>query len=227
MIRYKFLYVYLIISIVELLIDADILQITSLRYLTKPLLMIQLMLFVHDNLLSPLKKKLIITLLYAFLGDVFLMFSPPIFFPLGLGAFLVMQILYILLFMKELTFQKVSFFDFIVLALVGVYITLFLDILWLGVGSELKLPVVIYAIALGSMAFFAYLRRLYTKGLSYWMVLLGAIFFVISDSLLAYNKFVETVTGNSFYVMGTYILAQLLLILGLVNFVVRNRFKIQ
>jgi len=227
MIRYKFLYVYLIVAIAELLIDADILQIESLRYLTKPLLMIQLMLFVHDNLLGPTKRKLIYTLFFAFLGDVFLMFSQVVFFPLGLGAFLIMQVFYILIFFKKLSFHKFSFLDLTVLALVVAYILLFLNILWHGVGPDLKIPVVAYAIALGSMAFFAYLRRFYTGGRAYWMVFFGAIFFVISDSLLAYNKFVATITGNSFYVMGTYILAQLLLILGLVNFVIRNRFNIQ
>lgn len=227
MIRYKFLYVFLFVAIAELLIDAEILHIEWLRYVTKPLLMIQLMLFVHDNLLGSLKRQLIYTLLFAFLGDVFLMFSQAIFFPLGLGSFLVMQVFYILTFSKKLPIQKFGFLDFTVFALVISYVALFLHILWLGVATELKIPVVVYAIALGSMAFFAYLRNKYAGGLAYWMVLLGAIFFVISDSLLAYNKFVATITGNSFYVMGTYILAQLLLILGLVNFVVRNRFKIQ
>jgi uncharacterized membrane protein YhhN len=46
---------------------------------------------------------------------------------------------------------------------------------------------------------------------------------VISDSLLAYNKFVQSIPQNSFWVMGTYILAQLLLSIGLVNFVIRKR----
>jgi uncharacterized membrane protein YhhN len=44
------------------------------------------------------------------------------------------------------------------------------------------------------------------------MIFWGALLFVISDSLLALGKFKYAIPGNSFWVMSTYIMAQLVLI---------------
>jgi uncharacterized membrane protein YhhN len=152
------------------------------------------------------------------------MFSAPIYFPLGLGSFLVMQLLYIRKFAKDLLLKQINWkLQSFVAILFLAYVYLFLNHLWGGVSTELKIPVVVYGVSLGSMAFFAYLRKMYDTEKTFWFVFLGAVFFVISDSLLAYNKFVHSFFGNSFAVMGTYILAQLLLTVGLVNFVIRKR----
>ena len=224
----RFLYLYIIIATFELLFDSGVIELDVLRYLTKPSLVIFLALFVLDNLTLKESKSLLFTCLFAWLGDIFLMFSHPIFFPLGLLSFLVMQILYIRNFAMNLKFNQINrMLDGVVGILFLGYVFFFLNLLWSGVGAELKIPVILYGISLGSMAFFAFLRKSYDTSISYKIVFLGAVFFVISDSLLAYNKFVSTFNGNSFYVMGTYILAQLLLIVGLVNFVIRKRLNVQ
>jgi uncharacterized membrane protein YhhN len=76
----------------------------------------------------------------------------------------------------------------------------------------LFVPVSLYAIALGSMFYSAFLRKIDS---SYFLILLGAMFFVISDSFLAIAKFYYSFPGNSLLIMITYIPAQLLLVLGL------------
>jgi hypothetical protein len=48
-------------------------------------------------------------------------------------------------------------------------------------------------------------------------VLLGAFFFVVSDSLLAWNMFFQQIAQGSFWVMSTYLLAQFLIVYGWVN----------
>jgi len=220
----KFLFFYLVISAIELLIDIEISSLVEIRWVTKPLLMILLMLFVHNNIQTKEKYALHLIFLFAWLGDVFLMFSNPIGFPLGLGSFLVMQVLYIRYFLKSIDFKRVNWkVGGLVLCLFIGYIVAFLSVLWQGVGRDLLIPVVLYAIALGSMAFFAILRNKEVSRINFLTVFSGAILFVISDSLLAYNKFVQSIPQNSFWVMGTYILAQLLLSIGLVNFVIRKR----
>jgi hypothetical protein len=62
------------------------------------------------------------------------------------------------------------------------------------------------------MFYSAFLRKIDS---TYFFVLLGAIFFVLSDSFLAVAKFYYPFPGSSFYIMITYIPAQLLLVLGL------------
>ena len=219
-----FLYLFFLISILELAIDLAWIPVPELRYAVKPALMISLMGFVLQNLDRKDALPLLITLFFALGGDVFLMFEAPIFFQLGLGSFLLMQILYIKTFLKEVKWKKFHWlYDTFFLVFVVGYVLFFLNLLWPGLVAGLQIPVVLYAIALGSMAYSAFLRKLYTWGDSYWLIFIGALFFVLSDSLLAYNKFVAPFSGNSFWVMSTYILAQLLLTLGLVNFVLRKR----
>lgn len=214
---------YLFIGIFEILFSSLLNNFHEFRLITKPLLMIALGFYVHDNLPIKYALPLFFILFFAWLGDLFLMFSAPIFFPLGLGSFLVMQLLYIRHFVKNIRIERINWrADSWVAVLFLTYVFLFLKMLWPGVGQELKIPVVLYGLALGSMAFFAFIRKSYDQHTSYWMIFLGAIFFVLSDSLLAYNKFVSSFSENSFSVMGTYILAQLLLSVGLVNFAIRK-----
>jgi uncharacterized membrane protein YhhN len=86
-----------------------------------------------------------------------------------------------------------------------VYVVTLLKFLWPHLAEGLRIPVVVYAVALGAMLYFGV--KLGDK-LIFW----GALLFVISDSLLALGKFYYPIPGNSFWVMSTYIWAQLLLI---------------
>jgi len=51
---------------------------------------------------------------------------------------------------------------------------------------------------------------------SFWSIAAGAVLFAASDSLLAWNKFVELLEFGDLAVMGTYGLAQLGIALGAV-----------
>lgn len=168
----------------------------DLRYLTKPLLMILL-----AGVVGLESKSLLFVLFFAWLGDVFLMLpgDDPLFFQLGLGSFLVMQFAYIRLF----HLRSIRFWHWSILPIL-LYVFGLLYFLWPYVGVALRIPVVVYAFALGAMLYFATKLR---DQILFW----GAFLFVASDSLLALGKFYYAIPGNSFWVMGTYILAQLLL----------------
>lgn len=220
LLKRTYLFVFYITALIELGIDLNLIPIVELRYFSKPVLMLSLMGFVLQNLDRKDAAPLLVTLFFALAGDVFLLFDGAVYFPLGLGSFLIMQLLYIRLFVKPLVWRKFhALSDVPFLLLVLAYVVYFLSQLWVGLVPDLKIPVVLYALALGAMAYFAFLRKLYVQGPQYVYVMLGALFFVLSDSLLAYNKFVTSFPQNSFWVMSTYILAQLLLTVGLVNFV--------
>ncbi len=167
------------------------------RYVTKPLLILLLAGFVGLE-----SKSLLFVLFFAWLGDVFLLVpgNSPVFFQLGLGSFLVMQIAYIRLFHR----RSMEIWHWS-LGAIMVYVVSLLTILWPDLAAGLRIPVVVYAIALGGMLYFA--SKLGDK-----MIFWGALLFVISDSLLALGKFKYAIPGNSFWVMSTYIMAQLVLI---------------
>jgi uncharacterized membrane protein YhhN len=68
-----------------------------------------------------------------------------------------------------------------------------------------------------TMLFFAF------KGSLKWAIpannyiLIGAIVFVSSDSILAFNKFYAPITHASFFIMVTYCMAQYLIVKGILK----------
>jgi len=194
-----------------------------IRFVTKPLLMTFLFLYVQSHIDLSNKSNILFALFFAWLGDVFLLIpgDNALFFQLGLGAFLIMQIAYIRLFFKQtsyLTFVSLKYLALTILPVV-LYVVLFLNFLIPYLVEELILPIILYALALGSMMYFSLQRFRSASFNNFCLVLMGALLFVISDSLLALAKFYYSFPGNSFFVMLTYILSQFFLIKGLVAFV--------
>ncbi|MEY2761133.1 MAG: hypothetical protein RLZZ96_1033 [Bacteroidota bacterium] len=202
-----FLQLFYADAILELAILLFFPDFAEARLVTKPLLLILLM--GHITVENP-KPALFFTAVFALLGDVFLMLpDSPLYFQLGLGSFLIMQLSYIRLF-----FRQASEHAWIPVharqPLVGILIYVFSFLAFLNpyLSEAMKIPVTFYAFALGSMLYFAI--RLNNR-----MITWGAFLFVVSDSVLAFGKFYYSFPGISFVVMSTYIVAQLLLISAL------------
>lgn len=192
-------------------------SLSQVRYLAKPALMLLLMAYVFVSKDVERKPTILLALFFAWLGDVFLMIpgSNPLYFQLGLGGFLIMQWIYIEMFKKQI--NKVLSPVNGMTVLVAIYVIGLLSLLLPQMNLALAIPVVIYAISLGTMLWFASQRKSSVSLWNYQCILSGAILFVLSDSLLAINKFYHSFPRNSFWVMSTYILAQLLLTQGLVK----------
>ncbi|UAJ14495.1 lysoplasmalogenase [Aquirufa lenticrescens] len=203
-----FLKLFWLDAILELLSPILFSNFPEIRYVTKPLLMILLMGHIAQE--NP-KPALFITAIFALLGDVFLMLpgDSPLFFQLGLGAFLIMQVSYICLFAKQASEEAwIPAYARSPLAGALIYVFSFLAFLNPYLAGGMKIPVTLYAFALGSMLYFAIRLKNQT-------IVLGAFFFVVSDSVLAFGKFYYSFPGISTVVMSTYIVAQLLLISAL------------
>jgi len=208
------LFIYSLIGALNLL--SAVLEQPLLRTITKPLLMPMLMLYVFSQTHILNRNKLIFILVFAWLGDLFLLFqgNSPLYFQLGLGSFLIMQIAYIRLFSSQSSAGRFNVGQWFSLPIIPIliYVVGFLAFLLPLIPTSLFVPVGFYSLALVSMLYSAFFRKMDS---SYYIILIGAFSFVISDSLLALVKFYFSFSGNSIYVMFTYILAQLLLILGL------------
>jgi len=215
------LFIYSLIGALNIL--SAVIEQPLLRTLTKPLLMPMLMLYVISQTHILIRNKLLFILVFAWLGDMFLLIpgNSPLYFQLGLGSFLIMQIAYIRLFSSQSSagyFIVDQWFSLPIIPVL-IYVVGFLAFLLPLIPVALYVPVGLYALALGAMLYAAYLRKMDS---SYYLIFIGAIFFVISDSLLALAKFYFSFSGNSIYVMFTYIIAQLLLILGLCKLQPKN-----
>jgi uncharacterized membrane protein YhhN len=203
-----FIKLFFIDALAELFFPVLFPAFPEIRYVTKPLLLILLMGHIAQE--NP-KPVLFFTAVFALLGDVFLLIpgNNPLFFQLGLGSFLIMQVSYIRLFAKQASDEAwVPAHARKPLAGVIIYVFSFLAFLNPYLAGGMKIPVTLYAFALGSMLYFAIRLR---NQLIVW----GAFLFVVSDSVLAFGKFYYSFPGISTVVMSTYIVAQLLLISAL------------
>jgi uncharacterized membrane protein YhhN len=106
----------------------------------------------------------------------------------------------------------------LLLLLAIVYYSILISILSPSLG-DLRLPVRIYGVVLSFMLMLA-MHAVFSKNkkAGLWMMI-GAILFVASDSLLAFNKFYTTFNYAGILIMLSYGLAQLFIAYGAVNYI--------
>ena len=159
---------------------------------------------------SPLKKFVVLALVFSWVGDAVLMFQNinGMYFIIGLVAFLLAHVMYIVGFTKlKNSTTKVERLAIIVFFLA--YSATLVIFLWPGLGN-MKAPVMLYALVLTIMGVLGVIKS--TTNHPY--ITFGVLFFVASDSILALNKFLIDVPFNGMLIMGTYIAAQWLIVAG-------------
>lgn len=211
----RFSGIFLLIVIAEL-ICGSIESLSQLHYITKPAIVISLLLFFWNERTSVPKSIRIMTLLalvFSLLGDVLLMFvdRSPNCFMWGLVAFLLAHILYIWVFLKHRNPTKKSIVIFLTFDIYAIGLFLLLRT---GLGDML-IPVLVYIVVILTMATTAFLREGTLSKTSYNFVCLGALLFLVSDSLLAINKFHETFPFANILIMLTYAFAQYFIVFGI------------
>ncbi len=210
------LYLFVLVAIVHLISVTFDFVIISL--ITKPLIVATLLFYYLVN--TTHRSILFVTALaFCWLGDALLMFQSeqPIFFMGGLVSFLIGHVLYIFCYrqMRNNTSnsgflgpQKIRYSLPIILAGTGLVVILYPSL------GELTIPVMIYALVLTIMVLQGLFRLGFTGKQSFTLVFIGALFFMVSDSVLAINKFLEPLPFASLSIMFTYIIAQYLIVEG-------------
>jgi uncharacterized membrane protein YhhN len=204
-----------------LLLVADLVSIGSRwqagHYLFKFFLMPVLIVVLVQNKRNLLQKNwrvILGGLVTAWAGDVMLLFSVsrPIFFIIGLVCFLCTHLAYIVYLLR---YEKSAFSLLktspLLFAAVVLYGIIFLAFLWGHLGS-LLIPVIVYTIVISVMMIQALSasRNMYHSAGGLFIG--GAAAFIISDSLLAINKFYQPFESGDIFVMSTYGIAQLLIV---------------
>jgi uncharacterized membrane protein YhhN len=174
----------------------------NIEFLAKPSVMVILIavaLAVETD--NNVGRGLVIAALGASLvGDVVLML-PDGRFELGLAAFLVAHLIYLVAFIPELHFLPAV----IALAVIGAVSFAIVPRLMAEVrphGSLLMIAVPIYIAAVSATAVFA-------AGTAVWTAAIGGMLFLISDALLGWDKFVGPAPGGRVAVHVTYHLGQM------------------
>ena len=184
------------------------------KALIVPLLMI-LFLVSFKSIKNPIHFFLFGGLVFSWAGDIVLELSARNgnMFVIGLACFLFAHVMYILVFFLtpgKNYIQKHRLYILIPVALYGIVLVSFLY----GNLSVMRIPVILYTIVILTMLTGAINRKEKVNTMSYTMVLAGAIFFVISDSVIALNKFNHKFESSETIIMSTYIIAQYLIVAG-------------
>ena len=145
---------------------------------------------------------------FSLLGDVLLMLPQDLFVP-GLLAFLLGHLCFIVAFLADSRFGTAPTW---LLASLG-YGAVNLYLLWDSIGAALRVPVIVYVMVLTSMGGQAlgraqtFARRGDAHAGSARRAAVGAMLFMLSDTLLAWNRFHAAIPFASLWVLSTYYLA--------------------
>ena len=147
-------------------------------------------------------------------GDVLLIPNGKAFFLSGLAAFLLGHLAYLAAFLQPVLREGLASPLLLLaaapLAVLGVVLY---RALRPGLG-RMKLPVGIYMGVILCMALASVLRAGLGPALPFWLPLLGAVAFLVSDAILACREFGRPIPHGSFAVALTYLAAQALIAAG-------------
>lgn len=200
---------YLVVAGLNVLggfLDAD-----ELLVFSKPFLMPLLLAFFMASLAGlrhPLATWVTWALLFSWVGDLLLMGDGDLFFILGIAAFLCAQICYIMGFRPFTALGPLSNKPWLALPYVavgaGLLVALAPDL------ETLFVPVVIYAVALVTMAILAIGVSPATAA--------GAALFLLSESLIALTELSSRMPdAAAAWIMPAYVVGQLLIVLGVLQ----------
>ena len=193
-----------------------------LEYLAKPAVMVCLFLWLFTS--TGLQGNALwfgLGILLSLVGDVLLMLSLERFFLLGLVAFLFVHLFYVIGFREAAT--NISAWSLIWLVFIAVNISRLLRRIVEAIRAKgenkLVLPVLIYGTVI-SVMLYAAMSTMYDsswKTSAVFFVSLGAVLFVASDVILAWNKFVSPLKNGRVWNIALYHLGQIGLIAGVIS----------
>lgn len=188
-------------------------------YFIKPCIVLSLLivLFFTTKLKGRFHKRIFTGLVFSLIGDILLMYAGQneAYFLYGLTAFLLCHIFYTSAFYLDFKSApeldkkgaRIAILCCAILA-IGFYLVIRPH---LGI---MKLPVMIYILVISMMMMMASFRNQRVNAESFKLILFGAICFLLSDSILAYHKFVQPLDHAHSWIMSTYMMAQYLITTG-------------
>ena len=153
-------------------------------------------------------KLLSAALLFCAAGDAALGFEKGEHLTIGLGLFLVAQVLFVVTFTREFKIQKSRILG---AAFLVAYAVLMAIILTPSL-EDMALLVYVYLTVITVMGITATLRYPTSN-----LVVCGALFFIASDSMLAIVEFRDPFPASDYLVMITYYVALFLIVYGFVR----------
>ena len=138
-------------------------------------------------------------------GDITLNFTHKgeQFFLMGLGSFLVAHVLYVIAFARDFEFSMGNLPLMIVWTVFAVAMAV---VLFPKLG-EMRIPVFVYIAVILTMVVMA----TGWQGDRPWLLLAGAVLFMLSDSMIAVDKFLTPISWSRYFIMATYYAGQFMI----------------
>ncbi len=177
-----------ILFFVDLLVDLWAINMgyIQVRYVSKPLLMCILALLYCISSEKP-KFWFLLALFFSFLGDVFLLF--PKYFIYGLVSFLIMHLIYVKIIsnflVRKSVFQILRCFIPFAIFFGGLVSLIYSEL----INHKLLIPVIVYGTIISMFGTVSLVNYLQDRSKTSSALLIGAILFIISDSLIAIDLF--------------------------------------
>ncbi len=220
MIEYIFLVIFVIVAIIE--IFGEFKENTKIIYITKPILMPLLILFyifgvIETTSITRVDWLIVVALIGGMGGDIFLMLkNEDKWFLPGMGSFLINQIFYIIAFFLSITDYVAFNLWGLLLIIPALLILAFTVPRFINKTEDMKIPVLIYMVAILVMHISALLRMADPRlqGLPFVLIFIGSLSFIFSDASIAVNKWAGEFKNARLIILTTYILAQFYIVLG-------------
>lgn len=213
------LFIFLLVTILNLW--SGYTQNELLAFFTKPCLMPLLGLwFYFETKSNPsfFRNLILGALFFSWGGDLLLMFVESHgehFFLLGLLSFLITHILYAYAFSKVVPLKK-GFLQqqkWIIIPFIIIHVA-FNSYLIPDVDPTMQIPVLVYSSVIILMVIAALNWNTFTSTLTFQLVLTGAVAFMLSDMIIALNKFKNPIINASVWIMLLYLFGQYRIIKG-------------
>jgi len=198
---------FLIVVAVELL--CQIFGWGGTHLVVKPLLLMFLAMY-YALAARPRNRSFLTALFFCWVGDVSLLFEAynAVYFISGLAAFLMAHVLFITSYrqLRHVAVVPVGTAEArlsfpVILVGAGLVVILLPHL------GALQIPVMAYALVLTLMLLQTVFRYHRTTTGSFWLIFGGAVSFMISDALLALNKFYAPMPHAGLWIMTTYLVA--------------------
>lgn len=209
-----------LIVLFSLILDFE--QGLYLQLLAIPALGLYFYFSIHQDLkLRKLLKYVLPAMLFSWMGDIFMIMpsQTEVNFLLGITIFIPANMAYILLYNKAsdklngrsiLRRKPGVTFPFMFCSII-IYYHIYPQL------GEIAIPAAVFWIMLTLMALSALYRYSKTNTPSFVMVIIGALLFIASSSVLFINRYYTPVPYSSFITFFSYLLAQGLIIEGIIR----------
>lgn len=210
-------FVFIFLGILTLdLVCKNFDQLVGFRIITKPSVITSLLIFYYLNSFDQdknIRNPMLTALIFLILGDIsFLYFDNPAFFNIGLAMFMMANFFYFRAFLLNTDFNMKLLVPFWIMCFT--YFFIMVTLMYDNLGTFF-IPLLVFFIIMISMAHASYMRYGIVNNKSFVLVLLGALLFLFSISIIGLSRFYKPIPFQNTLEMLSYGIGQLLIVFGI------------